>query len=273
MKKQFQWFKLVSVAVLALAIGGCETVQTTQPGAVGVTRTQSMAVSAQQMNQSSEQSYRKLLQEAAKKNTLNQDAAMLTRVRGIASKLIAQTSVFRSDASQWRWEVNVFQSDNVNAFCMAGGKIGFYSGLINKLQLTDGEIAAVMGHEIAHALREHVREQVSLQYASQLPGVILSVVTGSQIMSQLGDMVSNVTLSLPRSRLAESEADEIGVELAARAGFDPMATVTLWQKMGRLGGSRPPEFMSTHPSPENRQQELSRVASAVMPLYQQAVKR
>jgi predicted Zn-dependent protease len=139
--------------------------------------------------------------------------------------------------------------------------------------LTDGEIAAVMGHEIAHALREHVREQVSLQYASQLPGVILSVVTGSQIMSQLGDMVSNVTLSLPRSRMAESEADEIGVELAARAGFDPMATVTLWQKMGRLGGSRPPEFMSTHPSPENRQQELSRVASAVMPLYQQAIKR
>jgi predicted Zn-dependent protease len=139
--------------------------------------------------------------------------------------------------------------------------------------LTDGEIAAVMGHEIAHALREHVREQVSLQYASQLPGVILSVVTGSQIMSQLGDMVSNVTLSLPRSRLAESEADEIGVELAARAGFDPMAAVTLWQKMGRLGGSRPPEFMSTHPSPENRQQELSRVANAVMPLYQQAVKR
>jgi len=272
-EKKFQWLKLVSVSVLAIAMGGCETVQTTQPGAVGITRTQSMAVSAQQMNQSSEQSYRKMLQEGAKKNTLNQDAAMVKRVRGIANKLIPQTSIFRSDASQWRWEVNVFQSDNVNAFCMAGGKIGFYSGLINKLQLTDGEIAAVMGHEIAHALREHVREQVSLQYASQLPGVILSVVTGSQIMSQLGDMVSNVTLSLPRSRLAESEADEIGVELAARAGFDPMAAVTLWQKMGRLGGSRPPEFMSTHPSPENRQQELSRVASAVMPLYQKAVKR
>jgi predicted Zn-dependent protease len=273
MKKPSRWVKLVSVSVLAIAMGGCETVQTTKPGTVGITRTQSMAVSAQQMNQSSEQSYRKMLQEAAKKNTLNQDAAMLARVRGIANKLIPQTSIFRSDASHWRWEVNVFQSDNVNAFCMAGGKIGFYSGLINKLELTDAEIAAVMGHEIAHALREHVREQVSLQYASQLPGVILSVVTGSQILSQLGDMVSNVTLSLPRSRLAESEADEIGVELAARAGFDPMAAVTLWQKMGRLGGSRPPEFMSTHPSPENRQQELTRVASAVTPLYQQAVKR
>ena len=198
---------------------------------------------------------------------------MLERVQTIAKRLIAQTSVFREDASRWQWEINIFQSDQVNAFCMAGGKIGIYSGLINKLKLSDAEIAAVIGHEIAHALREHVREQVSLQYAAQLPGLVLAIVTGSQIMGQLGDMVSDVTLGLPRSRQAESEADEIGLELSARAGYDPNAAVTLWQKMNSAGGSRPPEFLSTHPSPSTREQDIARTATALMPLYQQAQKR
>lgn len=222
------------------------------------------------MNAASAQSYNKMLQEAARKNTLNRDAAMLARVQAIAHRLIARTTVFRADAGAWHWETNVFQSEQVNAFCMAGGKIGIYSGLITKLQITDDELAAVMGHEIAHALREHVREQVSLQYAAQIPGLILAAVTGSQILGQLGDMVSDVTLALPRSREAEMEADQMGVELAARAGFDPRAAITLWQKMGKLGGSRPPEFMSTHPSPETREQDLARTAAAVYPLYQQA---
>lgn len=222
------------------------------------------------MNAASAQSYNKMLQEAARKNTLNRDAAMLARVQAIAQRLIARTTVFRADAGAWHWETNVFQSEQVNAFCMAGGKIGIYSGLITKLQITDDELAAVMGHEIAHALREHVREQVSLQYAAQIPGLILAAVTGSQILGQLGDMVSDVTLALPRSREAEMEADQMGVELAARAGFDPRAAITLWQKMGKLGGSRPPEFMSTHPSPETREQDLARTAAAVYPLYQQA---
>lgn len=261
------------LGLLAFVLMGCQTVQTTQPGTVGITRQQSMAVSSQQINQASAQSYNKMLQEAARKKTLNPDPAMLARVQAIAKRLIAQTSVFREDATRWQWEVNVFQSDQVNAFCMAGGKIGIYSGLINKLQLTDDELAAVMGHEVAHALREHVREQVSFQYAAQIPGILLSIVTGSQIMGQLGDMVSNVTLGLPRSRQAESEADEMGVELSARAGYDPNAAITLWQKMNRLGGSRPPEFMSTHPSPETREQDLTRAAASVMPLYQQTQKR
>lgn len=268
----FRRIKLVLAIAVGLLGSACQTVQTTQPGVVGVTRTQSMALnlSSQQINAASTQSYNKMLQEAARKNTLNRDPAMLARVQAIAQRLIARTTVFREDAGQWRWETNVFQSEAVNAFCMAGGKIGIYSGLINKLQITDDELAAVMGHEIAHALREHVREQVSLQYAAQIPGLILAAVTGSQILGQLGDMVSDVTLALPRSREAEMEADQMGVELAARAGFDPRAAVTLWQKMNRLGGSRPPEFMSTHPSPETREQDLARTAAAVYPLYQQA---
>lgn len=260
-------FKLLLTLSTALLGVACQTVQTTQPGTVGITRTQSMAVSDQQINTASAQAYSKLVQEAAAKSQLSRDAAMNARVQEIARRLIAQTRVFREDASRWRWEVNVFQSDQVNAFCMAGGKIGIYSGIISKLQLTDSELAAVMGHEMAHALREHVREQVSLQYATQLPGILLAAVTGVQVLGQLGDMVSNVTLGLPRSRQAEAEADEIGVELAARAGYDPRAAISLWQKMNRLGGGRPPEFLSTHPSPESREQDLAITSEKVMSLY------
>jgi predicted Zn-dependent protease len=263
-------YKLLWIFSVGLLGTACQTVQTTQPGAVGITRTQSMAVSDQQINTASAQAYSKLVQEAATKSQLNRDAAMNTRVQDIARRLIAQTRVFREDANRWHWEVNVLQSDQVNAFCMAGGKIGIYSGIISKLQLTDSELAAVMGHEMAHALREHVREQVSLQYATQLPGILLAAVTGIQALGQLGDMVSNVTMGLPRSRQAEVEADEIGVELAARAGYDPRAAISLWQKMNRLGGSRPPEFMSTHPSPESREHDLAVTSEKVMALYRAA---
>ncbi len=269
-RKRFQALRLSLALIAGLAGTGCQTVQTTQPGVVGITRSQSMAVSSQQIEQASTQAYNKLLQEAHRKNTLNRDPAMLTRVQGIARRLIAQTAVFRADAPAWRWEVNVFQSEQVNAFCMAGGKIGIYAGLITKLQPTDGELAAVMGHEMAHALREHVREQVSLEYAMQLPTLVIAAMTGSQAMGQLGDMVSSVTLGLPRSREAESEADVIGVELAARAGFDPHDAITLWQKMNRLGNGRPPEFLSTHPSPATREQDLARTSDIVFPLYQKA---
>ncbi len=259
---------LVLAAVLTAV--GCETVQTTQPGAVGVTRTQSMAVSRQQIEEASAEAYNKMLREARARNALNRDPALLARAQGIAQRLIAQTAIFRPDAPAWRWEVNLFQSEQVNAFCMAGGKIGLYSGLVTKLQPTDAELAAVMGHEMAHALREHVREQVSLQYASQLPVILIAAVTGSEALKRLGDMVTDVTLGLPRSRQAEKEADEIGVELAARAGYDPRAAITLWQKMNRLGGGRPPEFLSTHPSPANREQDLAATSQVVLPLYLRA---
>jgi predicted Zn-dependent protease len=262
---------LVLTAVLLCGLlAACQTVQTTQAGQVGVTRTQLMAVSADEINSASNQAYRKMLQDAEKKQQLNRDAAMVARVRTIAKRLIPVTAHFRPDAVQWNWETNVFSSAEVNAFCMAGGKIGVYSGLIEKLKITDDELAAVMGHEIAHALREHVREQVSAQQAAKLPGVVLAIVTGNQALADLSDMVSDVTLTLPKSRQAEQEADEIGVELAARAGYDPRAAISLWQKMTHLGGSRPPEFLSTHPNPESRIQDLERTTAVVMPLYEQS---
>ncbi len=266
------WGRTTGLLLLLAAglLAGCQTVQTTESGQVGVTRNQLMGVSAEEVNQASAQSYRKMLQEAEKKQQLDRDAAMVARVQGIAKRLIPQTVHFRSDAVNWRWETHVFQSEQINAFCMAGGKIGVYSGLVERLQITDDELAAVMGHEIAHALREHVREQVSAQQAARLPGMVLAIVTGNQALADLGDVVSNVTLTLPKSREAEREADVIGVELAARAGYDPRAAISLWQKMNRLGGGRPPEFLSTHPNPESREQELAHMTEVVMPLYEAA---
>ena len=254
-------------AVLALATA-CSTVQTTQPGAIGVTRTQRMAISAGQIDAAADQSYDEMLADARAKARLNRDAALDARVREVARRLIAQVGAFRRDALGWNWEINVFQSDEINAFCMAGGKIGVFSGLVTKLNLTDDELAAVLGHEIAHALREHVREQVSAQYAQQLPLLVLGAVTGSDALAQLGGMVTKVTLGLPRSRQAEREADDIGVELAARAGYDPRAASTLWQKMAQVGGAGGPEFLSTHPSNASRQQDIARAAQVVLPLYQ-----
>ena len=264
------FFKKLLVLTGALALSACQMVSTTGPGLVGVTRSQNMLLSSNQLDRASVQAYGKLLKVAASNNKLNNDPVMIEQVRSSAKRLIAQTAVLRADAPGWRWEVTIFDCEQVNAFCMAGDKIGVYSGLISKLVLNDAELAALIGHEIAHALREHVREQVSIQCVMQLPGMALAVATRSQALGQLGDMVSNVTLGLPRSRLAESEADVIGLELAARAGYDPRAAVSLWQKMNRLGGSHSPEFLSTHPSPASREEDLTRVAELVMPLYQAA---
>lgn len=261
---------LVWISVL---LAGCQSVQTTRPGVVGVERQQSMLVSSNTVNHGAENAYGKVLAEAQKKGQLNRDSAQLERVRAVAQRLIPQTGAFRPDAPGWRWEVNLLQSDEVNAFCMAGGKIAVYSGLISKLQITDDELAAVMGHEIAHALREHVREQASEQQNLGLLAAILGAASGSATTGNAAGQLSQLVVGLPHSRRAETEADDMGVELAARAGYDPRAAIGLWDKMGRLGGGRPPEFLSTHPAPANRQQDLQRASQLVLPLYLQATQR
>jgi Zn-dependent protease with chaperone function len=161
------WRRLsfLSLLLAALTIGGCQT--TTSGGAVGTDRKQLLLVSSQQLEQMAAQSYSKLTSEAAAKGTLNTDASMLRRLRAIAQRIEPQTKIFRPDAPDWKWEVNMINSSELNAFCMPGGKIIFYSGLIRQLNLTDEEIAVVMGHEISHALREHSREQVSQALAAQ----------------------------------------------------------------------------------------------------------
>ena len=205
---------------------------------------------------------------------LNADAQMTQRVRGIAQRMIPVTGAFRTDAPSWKWEVNVLQSDELNAWCMPGGKIAFYSGIITKLQLTDDEIAAIMGHEIAHALREHARERASEQQAAGIViGLGAALLGAGQLGADLGQGAYKVAVGMPNSRAHETEADRIGVELAARAGYDPRAAASLWQKMAKASGSGgPPQWLSTHPSAASRQQDLGTYAARVMPLYEQAKK-
>jgi predicted Zn-dependent protease len=268
------FLKILKLFVVTLSLGllnGCTT--TTAGGAVGSNRPQLMLISSEKLDQMSAESYTNLLTDAAGKGTLNRDPEMLARVRAVAARIEPKTAVFRPDAPGWHWEVNVISSKELNAFCMPGGKIMFYSGLITTLKLSDDEIAIVMGHEIAHALREHSREQVSQAIAAQaaidLGTTLLGLGSNSADLASMG--YKNF-IATKFSRTDESEADRIGLELAARAGYDPRAGVTLWRKMiqASKGGGRPPEFLSTHPAEENRIQEIESLLPTVMPLYQKA---
>jgi predicted Zn-dependent protease len=257
--------------IVAAALAGCQTVQTTQPGAVGVDRPQAMLLSSKEVNQSAAQAYDQVLAAADKKGQVNQDPVLLERIRRVSKRLIPQTGAFRADAPGWDWEVNLIGSKELNAWVMPGGKIAFYTGLIETLKLSDDEIAAVMGHEIAHALREHGRERASQAMAQGIALSIIGAVAGvSRGGMDLTQLVLNVTLNLPNSREHETEADRIGVELAARAGYDPRAAVNVWEKMARAADGQPPEILSTHPAPATRIADLRVYAARVMPLYEQA---
>ena len=263
--------RLLATLIVLLAVAGCETVSTTQPGAVGIEREQRMLVSSQELDQAAAEEYRKVLAQAQQKGTLDRNSQHLQRVRTILSRIVPQTAAFRPDAQRWAWEVHVIQENQLNAWAMPGGKMVVYSGIIEKLRLTDDELAAIMGHEIAHSLREQARERVSREMATGLGVGIASAVLGlGDIGQQLAGALAQVTFTLPHSRTEETEADRIGVELAARAGYDPHAAVSLWQKMAQAAGGSGPQFLSTHPSPETRLADLKVYADRVTPLYQQA---
>lgn len=258
---------LFSFGVLA----ACATVQTTQPGAVGIERKQRMLVSEAEVEHGAEQAYAQEVQGAREKGRLNADPALTARVRRIAQRLIPVTAVFRADAPQWNWQVNTLQTDDLNAYAMPGGKIMVYSGLVQKLELSDAEIAAVMGHEISHALREHTRERVSRAYAQQIAIAGLAVVTGvGGAAMDLANQVASVTFQLPHSREQEAEADVMGLELMARAGYDPHAAVSLWKKMMGAEKEAPPQWLSTHPSSSDRLSRLEGLIPRVEPLYLKA---
>jgi predicted Zn-dependent protease len=261
-----------AAALGALALTGCAT--TTEKGAVGVERSQFLLVSSEEMDKSAAIAYQKVLQQESGKGNVNRDPQPVARVRQIATRIIPHTVVFRKDAPGWKWEVNVITSPQINAWCMPGGKIAFYTGILEKLQLTDAEAAAIMGHEIAHALREHGRERASQQLATSLGAAAVGAVLGiGQGGADLAGLVGQVTFLLPYSRLHETEADRIGVELAARGGYDPRAAIALWQKMAKIAGDGgPPALLSTHPSNEDRIKDLGVFSQRVMPLYEQAQK-
>lgn len=263
--------KLIALSALSAAlglIGACQTVQTTSAGAVGVERKQQMLVSSEEIDKGAAQAYAQELAKARDQGTLNRDQRQLERVRAISQRLIPQVRVFRADALQWDWQINVQSSKELNAYCMPGGKIMVYTGLIEKLDLTDDELSAVIGHEIAHALREHSRERISRAYAQQLAlaGVAAVAGVGGNTLD-LANQVATVTFQLPHSREQEAEADRIGLELMARAGYNPQAAVSVWKKMATASSGAPPEFLSTHPSGTSRIADLEASLPRVMPLY------
>ena len=229
-------------------------------------------VPAQELETSAAQQYAQLLADAKAKGALApQGNPQLQRLQAIASKLVPQTAQWNDRSRQWRWEVNLLGSKQINAFCMPGGKIAFYTGILDQLKLTDDEVAMIMGHEMAHALREHARARIA---KSQGTGTLLSL--GAQLLGlgQLGDVAANLgtqLLTLKFSREDENDADLVGLELAARGGYNPQASVSLWQKMAQSGGGAGgPGFLSTHPSGPERIQHLQDNVPKVQGLYQRA---
>jgi Zn-dependent protease with chaperone function len=261
----------VTVLVSACLLVACAN--TSRSGVVGVERSQFMMISAAQIERISASSFEQQAKAAQKKNILITSGPQYERLKTIANRLIPQTAVFRDDTHSWNWGLQLIDSPLVNATCAPGGRITFYSGIINKLNLTDDEIAAIMGHEIAHAVREHGRERVSQAMAQNaIANVALAVAgAGSAQSIDAANQIMQYVLVLPNSRQNEKEADAIGLEIAARGGYDPRAAITLWEKMSKESkGKNPPEFLSTHPSNQNRIKELSALMPRVMPLYEAA---
>jgi predicted Zn-dependent protease len=231
-------------------------------------------VSEQEAIDGSSQAYRQMMAELDKKKQIDHGtpevmSPRLKKVQEITDRLIAQAIQFRPDSSSWRWEVQVINDPKtVNAFCMAGGKMAIYSGMWEQLKITDDELAQVMGHEISHALLDHTRERMSVARSTSLGVQALGIVTGvgGGLGGQAMDMAAQVAITLPNSREGESEADAVGTQLAARAGYDPKAAVTLWEKMAKLGKG-PAEFLSTHPSSEHRAAKLREIGAKLEPVY------
>lgn len=227
-------------------------------------------VPASQLERQAAQQYQQLLRQAAAKGALAPAGhPELQRLRRIAARLIPHASRFNPEAGRWQWEVNLIGSKEANAFCMPGGKIAFYTGLVQGLRLTDDEIAIVMGHEIAHALREHARERMAKSELTDLGVSLLGSLIGQGQYTRAFRMGGDL-LNLKFSRDDESEADVIGLELTARAGYDPRAGISLWQKMDAANHGAPPQWLSTHPASANRIREIEAHLPEVLPLYEQA---
>ena len=256
-----------------LAAGAAATAPALAQVNVGEASRMRNLVPASELETAATQQYAQLLQEARAKHALAPDGhPQLQRLRAIAGRLIPQAPRWNDRARSWRWEVNLIGSQSVNAFCMPGGKIAFFTGLLDKLKLTDDESAMVMGHEMAHALREHARARIA---KSQATGLGLSIAAQLFGLGQLGDVAANLgtqLLTLKYSRDDETEADLVGLELAARAGYNPDASVSLWDKMDRVAGNNGgTAFLSSHPTGPERMRRLQENVPRVRALYQQAI--
>jgi len=254
---------LLGLAVLA----GCSTNPITgRSQLVGL-------VSESEAIQGSAQAYQQMMADLDKKQKIeksgDKDSARARKIQEISDRLIAQAIKFRPDSASWRWEVQVINDPKtVNAFCMAGGKMAIYTGMWEQLKATDDELAQVMGHEISHALLDHTRERMSVARSTSLGVSLLGAVAGiGSAGGQAMDAAAQLAVTLPNSRESEAEADAVGIQLAAHAGYDPKSAVTLWEKMAKVGGGGPMEFLSTHPAPENRAAKLKELGAKLEPVY------
>ena len=262
-------FLAVATAVAAPAASQQpdEGVKIKNPGIVG--RMVRSLASAEKMEQIGEQQYAQLTRQAQQKRALlPNDHSQVVRLRRIFNDLLPHAYKFNERARNWRWDVNVVNSQSINAFCMPGGKIAFFTGILQKLQLTDDEVAMVMGHEIAHALREHSRARAAKSTLTNIGTMAVAVLVGGNA-GEIARMGGGL-LSLKFSRSDETEADLIGMELAARAGYNPESGIHLWEKMSAAAKGAPMEFMSTHPSGTTRIATIKSNLKDVMPLYERA---
>jgi len=244
----------------------------TNPEGVEVKKSRLLLLPASTVENSAAQQYGQLMRAAQQKNALNQDPKQLDRLHRIARQLVPHATRFNKQAQKWTWEVNLISSKSVNAFCMPGGKIAFFTGILDSLQLTDDEVATIMGHEIGHALLEHGRARMSEQLLKNIGISAAAIMLNlGQVSAELLAQAANLAVSLPYARRQEADADLVGLELAARAGYDPRAAVVVWQKMSKYaqtaGRGQPPQFLSTHPANETRIKQIEANLPKVMPLY------
>ena len=264
--------KLLLCVMLLLAACGAQQEEAKEDGVkIGKASALRNLVPAESLEQQAAQQYAQLKRQVAEKKALApENNPELLRLRAIAQRITPYTPRFNERAAKWQWEVNLIGSNQINAFCMPGGKIAFFAGILRNLKLTDDEVAMVMGHEIAHALREHAREQAGKNTLTKLGAVGISIATGGKY-DGLVHTGANL-LSLTYSRSDETDADLVGLDIASRAGYDPRAAISLWKKMSAASKGAPPQWLSTHPSGPSRIKEIEKHLPEVLPLYQRAEK-
>ena len=261
--------KLIAISAVCISATACFAREGVE---IGKESLFAKLVPAGDVEKSAAQQYAQMLQQASQQKALGPDNhPQVQRLRRIAQKIIPFALEWNPRAKAWRWEVNLIGSKQINAFCMPGGKIAFYSGILDQLKLTDDEVAMIMGHEVAHALREHARERMGKSAATSIGANLFATITGAGALGQQVIGGGAQLLSLKFSRDDESEADLLGMELAARAGFDPRSGVSLWQKMGAANKGAPPQWLSTHPAGGTRIADIEKNLPKVMPLYDKAL--
>lgn len=256
-------FLILSLLLFALN-GGCAKSPTG--------RNQLMLVSPETAISASKEAYINTMTPLDAKGKIDSDPVVSSRVKTITGRIVHEAIEMYPYTEAWEWDIRVIDDPNVvNAWCMAGGKMAIYTGLLIQIKPTDDELAQVLAHEIAHALSHHTAEKMSVSMAYNVGLLATAIALGGEEYAELAlagtAVVALLAIQLPNSRDAEVEADRIGIELAARAGYAPRAAVTLWKKMGEVGGGQPPEFLSTHPAPLNRQETLRGLAPEMMPYY------